>query len=104
MADIATQEEAFRLLREGARLLYTSAAGQPVQLGDVNAWFEQFNGLTRDESLRLGDSFGPIVAREAESDPLIDRAQAALDDLAGRVTTVQHDFAEAVALARRGGA
>lgn len=100
MADIATQDEAFRLLKEGARLLYTSAAGQPVQLGDVNAWFEQYNQLV--PTLELGDTFGAIIEQQSESDPLLELAGGVLADLAARTATARDNFAAAVAAARQG--
>lgn len=85
MADIATQEQAFRLLQQGARLLYTSAAGQPVQLDDVNGWFEQYNQLVGP--LELGDTFGAIIAPTPTEDSnlrgLLDEAAELLGDATG---------------------
>jgi hypothetical protein len=94
VADIATQEQAFRLLKDGARLLYTSAAGQPIQLGDVNAWFEQYNQLV--PTLELGDTFGAIIEQQNENDPLLDQATAAFDAIAQLVTVRRDEFAAAV--------
>jgi hypothetical protein len=94
VADIATQEQAFRLLKQGARLLYTSAAGQPVQLDDVNGWFEQYNQLVGP--LELGDTFGAIGERSNDADPLIDEAAALLRDLANRAIRARDDFGTAV--------
>jgi hypothetical protein len=100
VADIATQEQAFRLLKEGARLLYTSAAGQPVQLGDVNGWFEQYNQLAGP--LELGDTFGAIVEQQSEDDPLIGEATAALDAIGQLVNARRESFASSVEAHRQG--
>lgn len=106
MADIATQDEARRLLGEGARLLYTVAAGQYFELGDINAWFEQYNQLVEPldlESLDLGHQYGAIAARTGETDPLIEKAQAAFADLVVRATQARDDFGNAVVAARQSG-
>lgn len=101
MADIATQDEARRVLGEGARLLYTVAAGQYFELGDVNAWFEQYNQLV--EPLDLGHQYGAIAARTSETDPLTEKAQAAFADLVVRATQARDDFGNAVVAARQSG-
>ena len=99
--DLDQQDTAAQLLREGARLLYTVAAGQYWQLDDVNAWFERYNALA--QPLELSDPYGVIGARSSESDPLVDQARAVLDDLAGRVGVAASDFASAVERSRQGG-
>lgn len=102
--DLNQQDTAAQLLREGARLLYTVAAGQFFELGDVNAWFERFNALaTQFTDEDLGGTYGAIGARTSESDPLIDQAAAALADLAQRVSVARDDFDTAVANARQSG-
>lgn len=102
--DIATQDEAARLLREGARLLYTVAAGQAFELGDINAWFEQYNTLVGS----LGEGFrdehyGVIVERTSDTDPLVDQAQDILADLVRRVSTARDDYVAAALSVRQGG-
>lgn len=99
--DAPQQDEAANLLREGARLLYTVAAGQFWQLDDVNAWFERYNALAAP--LELSDPYGAIGQRQNESDPLIDQAKDALTSLAGRAASARDDFTEAVAAAQQGG-
>ena len=101
MVDIATQDEARRVLGEGARLLYTVAAGQHFELGDINAWFEQYNALV--EPLDLGRHFGAIAARSSESDPLVEQAQLALADLANRAAKARDDFGTAAVNAKQSG-
>lgn len=109
VADLATQEEMAAVLREGARLLYTVAAGQFFELGDVNAWVERYNALVQrlgndsDEALRLGDTFGAIGQRQSEVDPLIEQAKAALEDLAGRAVSARDDFTGAVIASQQSG-
>lgn len=97
--DLDGQDTARRLLDEGARLLYTVAAGQFFELGDVNAWFERFNAAREQLGLR-SDSYGAIGQRSNDGDPLIDRAESMLDDLAERATQARDDFANAVANVR----
>jgi len=99
--DLDQQDTAAQLLREGARLLYTVAAGQYWQLDDVNAWFERYNALA--QPLELSDPFGVIGARTSESDPLVDRAAAALQDLALRAVQARDMYADAVEQSRQGG-
>lgn len=102
--DLNQQDTAAQLLREGARLLYTVAAGQYFQLGDVNAWFERFNGLaTQFDDGDLGVTYGAIAQRTSESDPLIEQAQAALADLVVQVTRARDEFGNAVVAAQQGG-
>jgi hypothetical protein len=98
VADIATQDEAFRLLKEGARLLYTSAAGQPVQLGDVNAWFEQFNQLV--QPLQLGDTYGvinePEPTQNANLRGLLDHAAELIGDADGQKAQWLADYRDEI--------
>ena len=84
--DLAQQDEAAQLLKEGARLLYTVAAGQFFELGDVNAWFERYNATAT--ALELSDPYGAIGERSSESDPLVDQATAVLEDLATRAAKI----------------
>lgn len=100
--DLDGQATARQLLDEGARLLYTVAAGQFFELGDVNAWFERFNAAREPLALR-SDPYGAIGQRSNDADPLIDQATAALEDLHARVATARDDFAEAVTQSRQGG-
>lgn len=97
--DLDGQDTARQLLDEGARLLYTVAAGQFFELGDVNAWFERFNAAR--EPLRLrSDPYGAIGQRSNDADPLIDRAEGVLAELVVRATQAHDDFAAAVANVR----
>jgi hypothetical protein len=93
--DLDQQDTAAQLLKEGARLLYTVAAGQFFELGDINAWFERYNALAGQ--LELSDPFGAIGAISNPADPLIDQASAKLEDLAARAVAARDDFAEQVA-------
>lgn len=79
-------------LKDGARLLYTVAAGQFFQLGDINAWFERYNAIELEP-----DSYGAIAEVSNTADPLIDRAAAAFEDLAARAINARDDYTEAVA-------
>jgi hypothetical protein len=97
--DLDGQATARQLLDEGARLLYTVAAGQFFELGDINVWFERFNAARAPLDLR-SDPYGAIGQRSNDADPLIDQAAAALEDLHARVTTARDDFTEAVANVR----
>ena len=99
--DLAQQDEAAQLLKEGARLLYTVAAGQFFELGDINAWFERYNATAT--ALELSDPYGAIGERASESDPLIEQALGLLNDLAGRASGAVSDFGRAVANARQSG-
>ena len=102
--DLNQQDTAAQLLREGSRLLYTVAAGQYFELGDINAWFERFNGLaTQFNDGDLGGTYGAIGARTSESDPLVDQATAILDDLAQRAKVARDEFAGSVDHVRQGG-
>lgn len=104
MTSTETQDETARVLKEGARLLYTVAAGQFFELGDVNAWFERYNALTPQLGQGFEDErYGVIGARSSDSDPLVDQAGAALNDLVARATAQRDDFETAVAAARQGG-
>jgi len=100
--DLDGQDKARHLLDEGARLLYTLAAGQFWELGDVNAWFERFNAAREQLGLR-SDSYGAIGQRSNDADPLIEQAQGALADLVVRATQARDDFGIAVAQAQQGG-
>lgn len=97
--DLDGQATARQLLDEGARLLYTVAAGQFFELGDVNAWFERFNAAREQLGLR-SDSYGAIGQRSSDADPLIDRAEGVLAELVVRTTQARDDFATAVANVR----
>lgn len=99
--DLAQQDEAAQLLREGARLLYTVAAGQFWQLDDVNAWFERYNATAA--ALELSDPYGAIGQRQNESDPLIEKAKDALTSLAAMAQSQANAFEDAVAAAQQGG-
>jgi len=105
--DLDQQDTAATLLREGARLLYTVAAGQYFELGDVNAWIERFNALASDlrtpDENPLGDGFGAIAQRTTEADPLVDQARAMLEELAQRATTARDEFAQSVEAAQQSG-
>lgn len=102
--DLDQQDKAAQLLREGARLLYTVAAGQFHELDDVNAWVERFNDLARQfPDGDLGDPFGPIGARTTETDPLVEQAQDILTDLAQRTQGALEDYVTAVTRARQSG-
>ena len=76
--DLDQQDQAAQLLKEGSRLLYTLAAGQFFEMGDVNAWFERYNALA--VPLELSDPYGAI-SEQSSDDPyrgLADRAAALL--------------------------
>jgi len=100
--DLDGQDKARQLLDEGARLLYTLAAGQFWELGDVNAWFERFNAAREQLGLR-SDSYGAIGQRSSDTDPLIEKAKAALADLDNRTQQAYDEFAAAVEQSRQGG-
>jgi hypothetical protein len=91
----ATQTDIEQVLKDGARLLYTVAAGQFFELGDINAWFERFNALHVQD-----DTYGAIGARSNDADPLIDQAEGVLAELVVRATQARDDFATAVANVR----
>lgn len=94
--DLDGQATARQLLDEGARLLYTVAAGQFFELGDVNAWFERFNAAREPLALR-SDPYGAIGQRSNDADPLIDRAAELLRDLANRAHESAAGFDQDVA-------
>lgn len=102
--DLAQQDAAAQLLKEGARLLYTVAAGQFFELGDVNAWFERYNALAAGPgTLELSDPFGAIGERSNDLDPLIEQARDIIRDLRDRSATAHDDFEGAVTTSRQGG-
>lgn len=102
--DLTQQDEAQRLLKEGSRLFYTVAAGQAFELGDINAWFEQYNALASTLGPAFQDEhYGAIGARTTEVDPLINSAQFLLSDLATRSAQARDDFQTATDAARQGG-
>ena len=100
--DLDGQDKARHLLDEGARLLYTLAAGQFWELGDVNAWFERFNAVREQLGLR-SDAYGAIGQRSNDADPLVDDALSVLADLARRAAIARDDFTTAVERSRQGG-
>jgi hypothetical protein len=91
----ATQTDIEQVLKDGARLLYTVAAGQFFELGDINTWFERFNALHVQD-----DTYGAIGERSNEADPLVDSALGMLNDLAGRAASARDNLTEAVAAVR----
>jgi len=100
--DLDSQDKARHLLDEGARLLYTLAAGQFWELGDVNAWFERFNAAREQLGLR-SDPYGAIGQRSNDADPLIEQARDIIRDLHDRAANAHDDFELAVTVARQGG-
>jgi hypothetical protein len=99
--DLDGQATARQLLDEGARLLYTVAAGQFWELGDVNAWLERFNAAREQLGLR-SDAYGAIGQRSDDADPLIENAQRLLGDVFGAAQRARDDFYNAVEQTRRG--
>jgi len=99
--DLDGQATARQLLDEGARLLYTVAAGQFFELGDVNAWFERFNAAREQLGLR-SDPYGAIGQRSNDADPLIEKAREFIRDLADAGEHALSEFDSAVAQARQG--
>lgn len=97
----ASEADKDRLLKEGARLLYTVAAGQFFQLGDINAWFDRYNGVGGEAF--ADEHYGAIGERSNDLDPLIEQARDIIRDLRDRSATAHDDFEGAVTASRQGG-
>lgn len=97
----ATQAEKDQLLVEGARLLYTVAAGQFFELGDINAWFERYNAIGGEPF--ASDHYGAIGERSNELDPLLNQAVTLLAQIADGAQAARTDFETSVTNARQGG-